>query len=131
MYDTYTQVLAVGKAKQARQHALEAKKIIAELADQKDQALSNKDAWKVHYFGLEAERDYLLKLLDEAHGGPENNPARQTASDKIRIPNGPRKGEFIQARDRIYLAGLKSAISERASYLGSWKDLISKIRIFE
>jgi hypothetical protein len=30
MYDTYTQVLAVGKAKQARQHALEAKKAIEE-----------------------------------------------------------------------------------------------------
>lgn len=113
MYDTYTQVLAVGKAKQARRHAMEAKEIIAELDQKKADALATKDAWKVHYLGLEAERDYLLKLLDEVHGGAENNPAREIASDTIRIPNGPRKGEFIQKRDRIYLARLKSAISEK------------------
>jgi hypothetical protein len=89
------------------------------------------DVRKGHYLGLEAERDYLLEMLDNAYGGAESNPARQTASDSIRIPNGPRKGEFIQARDRIYLARLKRFISEKASYLGSWKDLIRDNYIFD
>jgi hypothetical protein len=84
------------------------------------------DIRRVHYLGLEAERDYLLEMLDEAHGGAENNPARKpvyTDTD-IRIWNGPREGEFVQKRDHYYFTKVAELIREKFPHLGCWKKLI-------
>lgn len=118
-------------ARSARQNSQRAQQIINELAEEKADALNSRDTWKVHYLALETERDYLLELLDEKCGGSENNPAREIASDSIRIPNGPREGDLIQMRDRIYLTALKGFIAEKASYLGSWKEVIRICGIFK
>jgi hypothetical protein len=93
--------------------------------------------WSNHYVALEAERDYLLKLLDEAHGGAENNPARQPAysgeNDKnFRIPVGPRKGQRVTRRDHHYLTAFIQKFSEKYSHMteGGWKSWIDG-RIWE
>lgn len=88
--------------------------------------------WANHYVAKEAECDFLLKLLDEAHGGPENNPARQPAysgeNDKnFRIPCGPRKGQRVTRRDHHYLETFIRVFQKNYTQMisGGWKNWIS------
>lgn len=87
--------------------------------------------WKAHYFGLEAERDYLLKLLDEAHGGAENNPTRKPAYKEgtFVLESGPRKGQQAEKRDHHYFTGMAEYIRSKKPQLGCWKKLIREFRI--
>ena len=91
------------------------------------------DIRRVHYLGMEAERDYLLGELDKAHGGAENNPARKPVytNTDYRIPNGPRKGEFAQTRDHYYFIKVAELIREKFPHLGCWKKLISNSLIHD
>lgn len=80
-----------------------------------------------HYRAIETERDYLLKLLDEAYGA-DKNPARKHAypeSEQFRIPAGPRKGERLTMRDHIYFERFISYFNKHYSSLASsWKSFI-------
>ena len=87
--------------------------------------------WNNHYVALEAERDYLLKLLDEAHGGADKNPARQPAysgeDDKnFRIPVGPRKGQRVTLRDHYYFDQFIRTFKKNYTSMtnGGWKSWI-------
>ncbi|WP_375263936.1 hypothetical protein [Palleronia sp.] len=88
---------------------------------------------KIHYLGLEAERDAILSELDDCSGGPGKNPLRQPAyqdTDFV-IENGPRKGQKPQLRDHYYFSKVADLIFSRAPELGSWKKLIREWRIHD
>ncbi|WP_157577900.1 hypothetical protein [Roseivivax halodurans] len=89
------------------------------------------DAWNMHYLGLEAERDYLLALLDASSGGADNNPARTLTNEEFRVPNGPRKGERLQKRDVVYLKKVAELAKTRFKQWSNWWALIRDSRIFD
>ncbi|WP_217626328.1 hypothetical protein [Salipiger mucosus] len=94
---------------------------------QKDQI----DAWNMHYLGLEAERDYLLTVLDDRCGGANKNPARELTNEELRIPNGARKGQRLQKRDVVYLKKVRELAQTRFKQWSDWWDLIRGSRIFD
>lgn len=121
------------KIEELREYRCQERALIAQLQDQlaeKDRFLAS---WRNHYVGLEAERDYLLKLLDEAYGA-DKNPARKYAypeSEQLRIPAGPRKGERVTMRDHIYFDTFAKVFKRDFSGLAKcWKDFISD-KIYE
>lgn len=91
----------------------------------------DKQVWSLHYAGLEAERDYLLKLLDELSGGPNNNPARSVSNQDIRIPCGPREGQRLQKRDVVYFKRIQDAVAKKASRWKDWLPMIRNAKIFQ
>lgn len=131
MFDTYNRVRANGLSQALKRNGAEAQAIINEVAAERDEALRDVDVWRSHYVGEKARADYLMELLDEKCGGAEFNPAREVASDSIRIPRGEREGQLIQKHDRIYLTAMKNYIAEKVAYVGNWKSLISEYRIFQ
>jgi hypothetical protein len=94
------------------------------------------DQWHNHYMGLEAERNYLLRELDKAYGGQENNPARKKAYEgeddaRFRIPCGRRKGESVTVRDHYYFDGFIRVFKKHHSGKAkSWKEWFGA-RIFD
>lgn len=87
--------------------------------------------WANHYVALEAKCEYLLQLLDEAHG-QDKNPARQPAysaeDDKNhRIPVGPRAGQCVTRMDHIYLDKFIQIFRKHytAMTTGDWKSWIT------
>ena len=95
-----------------------------------DRALYHRraDEWKIHFAAVEAERDYLLGLLDDAYG-EENNPARQQAyadPDELRIPEGPRKGQIVTKRDHVFLKKFCEVFNKHllGKYDGKWLSFI-------
>jgi septal ring factor EnvC (AmiA/AmiB activator) len=105
-----------------------------ENADLRAEMERGDQVYKAHYLALEAERDSLLGLLDEAHGGAEANPARQPAyadPDEFRIAHGPRAGQPAEMRDHHYFTKMAELIRTRFTGLGCWKELIRYHRIQE
>lgn len=97
---------------------------IRELAEERDQKQRKIDEWRLHYVSLEAERDYLLELLDDAYSKADN-PARQQAysnPDELRIPAGPRKGEIVTKRDHAYIRRFADGFNRSLAkiYGGGW-----------
>lgn len=90
------------------------------------------DMRRAHYTGLLAERDYLLELLDEAHG-VDKNPARHLAytDESFVIESGPRKGQRPQKRDHVFFSAMAAAVKEKFPYLGSWRRLLRDNFLFK
>lgn len=136
--DPYTHGLYKGQAEKMSREAQSAWRKAAENKDKANEATVLGNAYLAHYVALEAQRDYLMKLLDEAHGGAENNPARQFAyddPDEGRIPVGPRKGERPTEADHIFYVALAERLEGKGRSLkedfGNWFKLIRKIGIYE
>lgn len=136
--DPYTHGLYKGQAEKMTQKAVKAWNVATQERLAKEEATILGNAYLSHYVALEAQRDYLMNLLDEAHGGPENNPARQFAyddPDEGRIPVGPRKGERPTEADHIFYVALAERLEGKGRSLkedfGNWFKLIRKIGIYE
>lgn len=95
------------------------------------QHVHDKQVWSLHYAGLEAERNYLLDLLDQAHGGADNNPAREDSRHDIRIPHGPRKGQRVQKRDIVFFKRIQKAVAKKDARFQDWFGMICKAKIFD
>ncbi|NDV52836.1 hypothetical protein [Salipiger sp. PrR003] len=107
------------------------KRHCAGLEEQIAQCSHDKQVWSLHYAGLEAERNYLLDLLDQVHGGAENNPARAESRHDIRIPHGPRKGQRVQKRDIVYFKRIQDAAARKGGAFRGWFDMICNAKIFD
>lgn len=128
--DFYWRERGIALEKSSRRNAARAEEIINELAKERDAARESSDVWQAHYIGLNARAEFLLEELDKAHGGALYNPVRMTASDDITVPHGYRKGQPINFSERVYLVAMNKFIKEKKSYLGDWKRMVEKWRIF-
>lgn len=141
--DPFAHGMAKAQARNMTQNACdaaeEATRAWNEVSRLKSEAMDDMyeyNALKAHYVAKEAENEYLLGLLDEAHGGPENNPARKkvySEDTKLRIPSGPRSGELPEARDHIFYTAMKKRFDESPSLperFKNWFDVIRHKRIF-
>ncbi len=86
------------------------------------------DQLSLHYVAMEAERDMLMSLLDQAYG-KDKNPARQPAfpaSSKARIPAGTRKGQRISRSDNAFFMAFKSCFEKNyaSEYNGTWTEML-------
>jgi hypothetical protein len=84
------------------------------------------DRRNTHLVADKARTKYLMSLLDEAHGGAENNPAREAAYedvDAFRIPSGAREGEVVPKSDHIYLKAFKSKYEK--SFKKTWGEFLN------
>ncbi|MBU3000324.1 hypothetical protein KO491_10800 [Roseovarius nubinhibens] len=136
--DPYTHGLFKGQAAYMTGRAQRAWNRVGQEKDRANDATVRANAYLAHYVALEAQRDYLMNLLDEAHGGPENNPARQLAyndPDEGRIPSGPREGEQATEADHIFYVALAERLKGKSQSLkeefGSWYNLIREFCIYE
>jgi len=89
------------------------------------------DQWIAHHGALKAQNQYLMKLLDEAHGGAENNPARKQAykdTEEFRIPSGNRKGQVVNMADHVYLSAFadkfKTRFAKNWKHVSGWKEFL-------
>ncbi|ETX13557.1 hypothetical protein OCH239_09770 [Roseivivax halodurans JCM 10272] len=103
----------------------------ANLAAEVEEKKYKIDVWRAHYAGIEAERDYLLRLIDEKCGGADKNPARALADEEYRIPNGPRKGEKLQKRDVVYLKRIADLGKSKMPQFKNWWKLVCDWKIFD
>lgn len=89
-------------------------------------------ARRAHYSGALAMIDYLMKELDQAHGGAEHNPARKPActDESFLIESGPRKGQRPEKRDHVFFDQMARSIKEKYPFLGSWRALLREYNLY-
>ncbi|GAA6200528.1 hypothetical protein [Aquicoccus sp. SU-CL01552] len=134
MADDFAYGMARGTVKVLQSALDKANAKIRDLTDQCWDHFRTTWEWNIVAKGREAENEYLLKLLYEAHGGPENNPARKQAykdSDPFRIPNGPRAGQRAQMRDHILMMGMVKAAKKAPDSVHSVKRIRSFIKTIQ